>query len=144
MIMTNFQIQPQVQQRGIVLLEVLIAVALFSFGMLGLVGLQAGMLKATSEAKFRAEAGAVAQKKVSELWTRSAADLANAVEAEPGIDISTTSGLPNGTRVTLRGGAGCDAEATISVTCFVVIVRWQQPNGDLHNVTTVAHVDAQS
>jgi type IV pilus assembly protein PilV len=44
-------------QSGSVLLEALIAVLIFSFGVLGLVGLQAAMIAGAADAKYRTEAG---------------------------------------------------------------------------------------
>ena len=44
------------QQRGIALIEVLVAVLLFALGILALVGLQASMNKNVTQAKLRGEA----------------------------------------------------------------------------------------
>jgi type IV pilus assembly protein PilV len=44
-------------QNGSALLEALIAVLIFSFGVLGLVGLQAAMIAGAADAKYRTEAG---------------------------------------------------------------------------------------
>ena len=43
-------------QQGVVLLESLIAILIFSMGILALVGLQAAMISNTSNAKYRADA----------------------------------------------------------------------------------------
>lgn len=48
-------------QRGIALMEALVGLLIFSFGVLGLIGLQANMSKAQSSAKFRAEAASLAE-----------------------------------------------------------------------------------
>ena len=55
-------------QKGVVLLESLIAILLFSLGILALAGLQAAMLKNTSDAQYRAEATFIAQQKLGEMW----------------------------------------------------------------------------
>ncbi|MGM9516407.1 type IV pilus modification PilV family protein [Roseateles sp. DB2] len=47
-------------RRGIALLEALIGILIFAFGVLGLMGLQAAMTKAQSSAKFRADAANLA------------------------------------------------------------------------------------
>lgn len=52
--------KPRQGERGVALLEVLIAVLIFAFGVLGLVGLQASMTKAQSGAKYRADAANLA------------------------------------------------------------------------------------
>lgn len=46
--------------RGVALLEALIAVLIFAFGVLGLMGLQASMTKAQASSKFRADAAILA------------------------------------------------------------------------------------
>ncbi len=48
------------RQRGIALIEALIGMLIFAFGVLGLMGLQAAMTKAQSTAKFRADAATLA------------------------------------------------------------------------------------
>ena len=47
----------QTPQSGSALLEALIAILIFSFGVLGLVGLQAAMIAGAADAKYRNEAG---------------------------------------------------------------------------------------
>lgn len=48
-------------QQGSVLLEALIAVVIFSFGILAVAGLQAAMMKNTTDATYRAEAAYMVQ-----------------------------------------------------------------------------------
>jgi type IV pilus assembly protein PilV len=47
-------------QAGVMLLEALIAMLIFAFGVLGLVGLQAAMTQAQTSSKFRADASILA------------------------------------------------------------------------------------
>ena len=58
-------------QRGSALLEALISILIFSFGVLGIVGLQAALISNSSEAKYRSEAGFFANRLLGEI---SAAD----------------------------------------------------------------------
>ncbi len=60
-------------QRGIVLLEALVAMLLFTVAVLGIVGLQASMTKAQTSAKFRADASFLADQLIGVMWTDSAA-----------------------------------------------------------------------
>ncbi len=53
--------QSSVRQQGSILLEALIAVVIFSFGILALSGLQAAMMKNTADATYRAEASYIVQ-----------------------------------------------------------------------------------
>lgn len=120
-----------VSQHGIALLEVLVAILIFSFGILGVVGLQAAMIKDTTEAKYRAEAASIAQKRLGELWVDQ--DKLS-MYAEENTDISASSGLPNGKRSTIRGGGTCNGDPS----CFIVTVTWQVPGATTaHNVTIV-------
>ena len=58
--------------RGFMLIEALIAMLIFSLGVLGLVGLQASLTRAASSAKYRADAAYLAQDLVGTLWADSA------------------------------------------------------------------------
>ncbi len=57
-------------QKGSVLLEALIAVVIFSFGILAISGLQAAMMKNTTDAAYRAEAAYLVQQYLGEMMTR--------------------------------------------------------------------------
>jgi len=56
-------------QAGGFLLEALIGVLIFSFGILGIVGLQAASLRHTGESEYRAEAIYLANSLISKMWT---------------------------------------------------------------------------
>lgn len=112
-------------QQGAILLESLIAMLIFSMGILALVGLQAAMISNTSDAKYRSVASYLAQQKLGELW------------ADPNHIIATTEPvaldeLPNG-QYTMSHTA---ASGEVSIT-----ITWQAP-GDtaVHNVTTNARI----
>lgn len=117
---------PGESQQGIVLLEALVAILIFSFGVLGIVGLQAAMIKNTADSKFRSEASHIAQQRIGQMWSDSA-NVANYIEAAT--DISPL--LPAGTRTVAQPLAGGP---------FVITVRWQQPGQDAHNFTTTASI----
>src|SRR5258707_549353 len=57
------------QQSGSFLLEALIGILIFAFGVLGIVGLQAHSLRVTNESQYRAEAAYLANAVMSEMWT---------------------------------------------------------------------------
>ncbi|MES2106997.1 MAG: prepilin-type cleavage/methylation domain-containing protein [Pseudomonadota bacterium] len=134
----KFQHKASTSQRGVVLLEALIAIFIFSVGILGIVGLQASMIKGTSDTKYRIEATTIAQQRISQIWLDQA-NLAN--YGEVNTDISASSGLPSGKRTTTRGAASCGTDPILLLSCFVVTVTWQQPGSvDVRNVTTVSHI----
>jgi type IV pilus assembly protein PilV len=103
---------PAKLQQGVVLLETLVAILIFSVGVLAIVGLQAAMVKNVAEAKYRSEASYIAQARVGQIW----ADPSNAASyVETDTNISTL--LPSGKRTVTQPTAGN----------FVVTVTWQQP-----------------
>ncbi len=114
-------------QQGVVLLEAMIAILIFSMGVLAIVGLQAAMIKNTADSKYRAEASYIAQTRIGQIWTDPAAVPADGTTTTTAI----TSQLPGGSMSTVRAGAR-----------FTVTVTWQQPGAGetQHNFTTTAQI----
>lgn len=56
------------RQRGIMLIEALVAIAIFSFAILGIVGLQATAIRAVRDADYRAKASLFADQLVGRMW----------------------------------------------------------------------------
>jgi type IV pilus assembly protein PilV len=63
------------RQGGSFLLEGLIALLIFAFGILGLIGMVAGSIRASNDARYRAEAINLANAMVGDMWTTQAANL---------------------------------------------------------------------
>jgi len=114
--------------RGIALLEVLVALLIFMIGVLGLVGLQATMTRAQTQAQMRADAGHLANEAIGRMWS----DVAN-IALYDGSNCATQArclewqkkvaqGLPRG-----AGSITVDAAGHVSVT-----VTWALPGGDTH------------
>jgi type IV pilus assembly protein PilV len=64
--------QPSIRpraQRGAFLLEALVGLLIFSFGILGIVALQAQSMRYTNDAEVRAEATYLANSLISQMWT---------------------------------------------------------------------------
>jgi len=72
---THPRLPTGVAEAGSALLEALIAILIFSFGVLGLVGILAGSIRATNDARYRAEAANLAQALIGDMWSTRAADL---------------------------------------------------------------------
>jgi type IV pilus assembly protein PilV len=131
------QAKKSTQQNGVVLLESLIAILIFSMGILALVGLQAAMVKNTSDNKYRVDASFLAQESIGNGWlnTANSGGVSNVgdivcVAGAPCEDVSAI--LPNGKR-------------TVAVTArglVTVTVSWQAPGGDAHNYTTSTYIGA--
>ncbi|MEO8333291.1 MAG: type IV pilus modification protein PilV [Gallionella sp.] len=119
-------------QQGVVLLEALVAILIFSMGVLALVGLQAAMIKNTSDAKYRAEASFIAQQWIGIMWSNPDSAVAYLIpdNSDPRYDISAR--LPSGTRTVTQPDPALNQ--------YVVTVTWQQPGQPQHNFTTIASI----
>jgi type IV pilus assembly protein PilV len=108
--------------RGFTLVEVLIAILLFSVGILGAVGLQARMLQASAQNTDRARASMLANEIVSQMWAQGSAQLSPEAVAtwRSRVADSAKTGLPNGS-----GSVAYTVAA--SGTTAVVTVNWKSP-----------------
>lgn len=70
------QSRAQASQHGSALLEALIAIVVFSLGLLALAGAQANAIRAQGEARARADAAFVANQVVGDLWSLTTNQLA--------------------------------------------------------------------
>ncbi|MCP5228673.1 hypothetical protein [Accumulibacter sp.] len=87
-------------QAGVMLLEALIAILIFSLGVLSLVALQATSVKLAGDAKYRTDATLLANRLLGQMWV-SDGDLTAFESAGPGAaytawlaDVASTDGLP--------------------------------------------------
>jgi type IV pilus assembly protein PilV len=121
-------------QKGVALLEALVAILLFSMGVLALVGLQATMIKNTSDSQYRSQASFIAQQWLGIMWADPATGnlplyAISSGDPQNRDDISNL--LPNGTRI-----------VTVAGNQVTVTISWQQPGKDPHQLTTVANIIA--
>ena len=56
-------------ERGVMLIEALVAILIFSIGILAVVGMQAAAIKDVTAAKYRSEAAFLVQELLSQMWT---------------------------------------------------------------------------
>lgn len=113
-------------EQGVVLIEVMIAVLIFSMGILAVAGLQAAMIKNTSDSKYRADASFIAQQSLGRMWADPTHLSVYAIGVE---DISDQ--LPNGTREVTLPIAGGEVK---------VEINWQVPGQDAHKYVTYARI----
>ena len=112
-------------QQGVVLLEALIGILIFSFGIIGLVGLQAAMLKSTSAAQYRSEAGYIAQQQLGLMWA-DPCDLASYSTGAP----TPIASLPNGTLMITHQYSGSQPVDTCggqTIDQTTVTITWRLP-----------------
>ena len=67
------------RQGGSYLLEALIAILIFSFGILGLIGLLGSSIRITNDARYRTEAANLASAMIADMWTMTSAQLDTAI-----------------------------------------------------------------
>ncbi len=126
------------KQQGAVLLEALIAILIFSMGILALVGLQAAMLQNTTDSKFRADASYIAQQRIGTIW----ADPANAATyvtsnsslspALPGGLLTITQPVPGQFQVAVGWTAPGETALTVATSPCAMAVA--------HCFTTIASI----
>ena len=64
------------KQRGMLLLEALIAILIFSLGILGIIGLQAMSVQQSTDARYRSTASQLADQLMGQMWVMGARNVA--------------------------------------------------------------------
>jgi type IV pilus assembly protein PilV len=139
---TQFVSRPLADQRGSVLLEGLIAILIFSMGILAIVGLQAAAIKTVADSQYRLEASFLANQLIAQMWT----DTANIPNyALPGGEAAED--WKDQVVATLPGAAtnlptvDIDGDAASGYTVTMEL-SWQAPGEDApHNFTTIAYIN---
>lgn len=112
-------------QRGMMLVEGMIAILIFSLGILAIIGTQAIAIKQTSDAKYRVDASFLANQAIGVMWTAK-----DDLEAHEVTD-EAVSALPNGKRTIVVDGS----QVTVTIT-------WQLPNdATVRSFSTVAQIN---
>jgi len=106
---------PLKNQSGVMLLEALIAILIFSIGILGLVGLQANAINLSTDAKYRADAALLANQLIGRLSV-----------ADPAA-VGTYSHRPSGSTVCAPTGR---VGTSPVVTAWLTEVNASLPNAD--------------
>lgn len=134
----------QTQEHGSSLLEVLIAILLFSFGILSMVALLGNSIRATNDARYRSEAANLANGMVADMWTTKESQL-NAQFGANGAKLTAwqakaanllPSAIANPPLVDLAQPGLSLKSRTVVVTVF-----WQLPGAtELHNFVLTAQI----
>ena len=122
--------QIQHSQTGAGLIEVLVSILIFSFGILGLVALHARGTQLSIDAEDRNRAALLANEIATEMWTMQSVNLtAAAIEAwQARVANAQASGLPQGAGNVVVNGNVAD-----------ITVTWRPPSraaGDASRLTT--------
>jgi len=122
-------------QSGVMLLEALIGILIFSLGVLALVGMQALAVKVATESRERAEASNLASQLVGEMWINRA-NLTNyeytagsgSIPSELTSWVSQVqAALPNADVYLPSVSIGTPTVAGVNGNEVIITVRWQTP-----------------
>lgn len=124
--------RPLKTQRGLSLIEVLVAMTIFCVGMLGLLAMYGRTIGNYSDAKYRADAALLADALIGNIWVNRGSA---ALYAYTGTGTNATiqpwlsqvaATLPNGAATVAVAGSSAAGGATVTVT-----LTWQPPDGSV-------------
>lgn len=130
------------RQQGVMLLEALIGLLIFSVGILAMLGMQATAMRTTIDAKYRTEASFLANEIIGRMWVDRAnlssyATATASCPADPPCDWITR------VQAILPQATGTEAPSIeITGQQVTVTVRWKRPGEtDASNHTTVTEIN---
>ncbi|MFT3813233.1 MAG: pilus assembly protein PilV [Acidovorax sp.] len=123
------------------LLEVLVALLVFMLGILGFIGLQAAMTRATAEADWRANAAYLANDALGRMWS----DIGNLANYA-GTTSCTATACTEWRSKVQQLLPGSTASITVDAATGNVSIRidWQLPGGAAHHYETQSNISAKS
>ena len=129
------------RQHGVMLLEALIGILIFSVGLLAMIAMHALAIGYTADAKYRSEAGFLANELIGQIWV----DRANLVNyAYPGGGSQALGDWVRKVNTNLPGSAGANAPTVVvdvATNLVDITIRWQPPSSDsARSYRTVARV----
>lgn len=124
-------------QGGVMLLEALVAILIFSLGIIALLGLQANSIIQVSQAKYRTDASYLANQIIARMWVDQAniaSYVAKGYAGRQDWDTLVASTLPAG-----------DGAIAVTGNQVTVTVRWRQPEDTtVRRFQTVATINSSS
>jgi type IV pilus assembly protein PilV len=137
-------------QGGSILLEALIAILIFSVGILAVVGMQTTAVRAASDAKYRSDASLLASELIGQMWVtdRTNATLLTFQGGIGGVDgAAYTTWLANVTAALPGATVAAGNPPVVNVTASNIVtitVKWKLPSepagAAAHNYTVLAQV----
>jgi len=126
--------------RGVVLIEVLVALLIFMLGILGYIGLQTTLTRATTEADSRANAAYLSNDVIGRMWS----DIGN-LAAYNGAACTNTACSEWRTKVQqLLPGSTATITVDTSTNNVTVRIDWAVPGGGSHHYETQSNISAKS
>jgi len=151
-------------ERGVMLLEALIGILVFSAGVLGLVAMHAASVSEVTAARQRAQASYFANQIIGQMWSDNRANLTGYAHFATGGACAfggaatgyqnainwlnalraTGSGLPGGTALSNRTQVSVTANTPVAGSTLVsVTICWKrQLDANWHSYTTVANISS--
>ena len=148
------QIRARRQQAGVMLLEALIAILIFSVGILAIVGMQATAIQDMSEAKYRTEAAFMANRVIAQMWGSIGTDPAQVQAKLAPLSYAGGGAVPAGisdwvssVQNSLPGSTTYPPTITVNANSSVLVtVRWQaardkSAGAQPHSYQTIAYIN---
>jgi type IV pilus assembly protein PilV len=121
-------------QSGVMLIEALIGILIFSIGILALIGMQAAAIKNTTDARYRSEAAFLANQIISQMWVDrgNLATYDDAVGSYPPRDAwrANVEALLPGVNLAAATLVPSIAVVGANNNQVTVVLQWRQPGGD--------------
>jgi len=141
---------------GVMLLEALIAILIFSIGILGIIGLQASAVQQSTDAKNRAEAAYLADQLMGQMWASDR--VAGTLKTQFDSDFCGAGGCPayvtwaNTVSATLPGvSLTTDTKPSVDIQdagstpgLVTISIFWRAPTDDPSLPNTRHHYDLQA
>jgi type IV pilus assembly protein PilV len=121
--MTNHSLK---RQGGFMLIEVLAAILIFSFGILGLVGLQAATINTSISAEDRSQAALLADNLVATLWSKGklATGSCDLLCAADGGNAKDYANWQAKVKAALQGGSGVAKLDASNANLVTITISW--------------------
>jgi type IV pilus assembly protein PilV len=122
--------RPLKTQSGVMLIEALIGILIFSIGILAMIGMQSVAIKNTTDGRYRSEASYLAGSIVSQMWVDAATPATLALYTASGYAprdawVATVAATLPG--IDVAGNVRVPTIAVTSVNQVTVTIRWLQP-----------------
>ena len=125
--------------RGIVMLDALISIVVFSIGILGMIHLQASAVQMAADAKYRTDAAMLADQIIGQMWGDDPKTLSTNFGA-------TSTNYQLWAKLVAKTLPGVDATTNVPTISFAannlvtVTVKWQPPKGSSNDANAHSYV----
>ena len=123
------------RQAGVMLLEILVSILIFSFGVLALVGLQGNMTRAQTESELRAEASFLASEVIGLMWTSTAT-----LNSYAGNNCDSTDPCVSWREKVAEKLPAGQGTITVNGNTVTVTITWRHSGGDQRTYTTTTDI----